>query len=465
MSDDIKNIDLLFRESIKGFPIKSPPNAWERLDRNLNVVARKRNLFYYRLIAASLLVLIAFGAGYFYATYHSSESLLTDSELYEPKTNKEGEAIFLSPENESQESFSELKSLSDAKSVMGSEEVEINEKTSKSDLENQPFKDYSKLEENKFRSKSTIRMIEPIKISMVEHNDVSHRLSIYYAHMVEVEKISKEPVDMSSLFYPLDSYYDDPVPPTDASRLKWMVGAQFAPTYSYREISTNYEYSGVGGRDYTDELNTAEEALLSYSGGVNIDFKTGNRWGLQTGLYYARIGQVNNDALDFELVNNEYRLVAINTSTGFIDIAYERVPDEVKKISPPKDDIGDLQLDNVSLIQQFDLFEVPFLIKYRLVDARFFINMAGGLTPAYLLKNQSWLEVEGEKHDIGLAMNLNSIIVNSSIGIGLGYDISSRLSFNFEPTFRYALNPINKNSEVFYHPYYLSWFTGINYKF
>jgi hypothetical protein len=465
MSDEKKNIDLLFRESIKGFRIKSPPHAWERLDRDLNALARKKNLFYYRLVAASLLVLLAFGAGYFYATYNTSESLLTDGELYEPKTVQDDEAIFLSPENESPESYSELKSSSDPKSALGSEEVEKKERTNQSDSESQPFKDYSKLEENNFRIKSAIRMIEPLKISMIELHEISPGHNIYNAAMDEAEKIIKEPVDLSVFFYASDNYHYDPVPPADASQLKWTVGAQFAPTYSYREISTNYEHSGIGGTDYTDELNNAEEALLSYSGGVNIDFKTGKRWGLQTGLYYARIGQVNNDALDFELVNNEYQLVAINTSTGFIDIAYERVPDEVKKISPPKDDIGELQLDNVSLIQQFDLFEVPFLIKYRLVDARFFINMAGGLTPAYLLKNHSWLEVEGEKHDIGLAMNLNSIIVNSSIGIGFGYDISSRLSFNLEPTFRYALNPINKNSEVFYHPYYLSWFTGINYKF
>jgi hypothetical protein len=464
MIDDKKNIDLLFSETAKRFRIKSPPNGWERLDRDLNALVRKRNLFYYRLVAASLLVLIAFGAGYFYATYNTSESLLTDTELYEPKTTRESTVNILPPENDVPESNSESQSISDSKSPVRNEKLAINEKTQPSDSENQSFS-YSSPVENNLLVKSNIRIIEPLKIELIELPDNipgHHVITGYYGN---AEKNIKEPVDLSLLYPPPDTYYDDPVPPANANQLKWMIGAQFAPTYSYRDISTNYEHSGIGGTDYTDELNDAEEAMLSYSGGVNIDFKTGKRWGLQTGLYYAKIGQVNNDALEFELVNNEYQLVAINTSTGFIDIAYERVPDEVKKISPPKDDIGDLQLDNVSLIQQFELFEIPFLIKYRIVDARFYINMAGGLTPAYLLKNQSWLEVEGEKHDIGLAMNLNSIVINSSIGMGFGYDLTSRLSFNIEPTFRYALNPINKNSEVFYHPYYLSWFTGINYKF
>ncbi|MFU8843844.1 MAG: outer membrane beta-barrel protein [Bacteroidales bacterium] len=461
MSDEKKNIDLLFRESIKGFRTKSPPHAWERLERDLNTIGQQRKIFYIRLIAASLLVFIAFGAGYFYATFYSSGSFLTDNNLSESTTNQETEGNFLLTDTVS---YPEIKTSASSDQTAEIAVIEDVKEILSSYTGTFALAGNSGAKDSQFHNKSTIPLIVSIQPSSIELS--GERLAHHDpAYLIEsIEKTIEEPIDLLN-YNQAFALYDDPLPPTNAEQLKWKIGAQFAPTYSYREISTNYEYSGIGGTDHTDELNMAEEALLSYSGGVNIDFKTGKRWGFQTGLYYARVGQINNDALKFELVNNEYQLVAINTSTGFIHIAYEKVPDDVKKVSPPKDDIGELQLDNVSLIQQFDLFEVPLLIKYRVIDTRFFVNLAGGLSPAYLLKNQTWLEVEGEKHDIGLAVNLNSVIVNSSIGIGLGYDVSTRLSFSLEPTFRYALNPINKNSEVYYHPYYLSWFTGFSYKF
>jgi hypothetical protein len=453
MSDEKKNIDLLFSESIKGLRRKSPPHAWERLERDLNAFARKRKMLYFRLVAASLLVLIAFGAGYFYATFSSFESILTDNELSESNFSLADSA-----------SFPETKTVLAPDKLSDNELIESEPEALWSNTEASSFTDNSAQKDFQFSEKTTNPLIVPVQPITIELPDV--KLAYHDPELLIdiLDKESEESVDLSAN-YPTLELYDYPLPPADAVQLKWKVGAQFAPTYSYRDISTNYEYSGIGGTDHTDELNKAEEALLSYSGGVSIDFNTSKRWGFQTGLYYARVGQINNDALKFELVNNEYQLVAINSSTGFIDIAYERVPDEVRKLSPPKDDIGELHLDNIALIQQFDLIEVPFLVKYQVIDSRFFVNLAGGLSPAYLLKNQNWLEVEGEKHDIGLAMNLNSVIVNSSIGIGLGYDISTRLSFQLEPNLRYALNPINRNSEVYYHPYYISLFTGVSYKF
>ena len=157
-------------------------------------------------------------------------------------------------------------------------------------------------------------------------------------------------------------------------------------------------------------------------------------------------------------------LFAINTSTGNINVVFEKVPENVRKITSPKDTIDIGGIDNLKVVQNFDLFEIPFLVKYKLLNRKFSINLSGGLSPAYLLNNSTYIEMEDRKYDVGDARNLNSMIVNTSLGLGLEYLSTDQLSVNFEPTFKYSLNPINNNSNFSYHPYYFSWFTGIRLK-
>ena len=174
---------------------------------------------------------------------------------------------------------------------------------------------------------------------------------------------------------------------------------------------------------------------------------------------------MNNDALNFKQENNQYLLYSINTSTGNINIAFEKVPNDVRKINPPKDTLESADIGNVKIIQNFDLFEIPVMVKYKVLNKRFGINLSGGLSPAYLVKNNTYLEVESNKYDIGSSENLNPMIINTTFALGFDYGITKKLSINFEPTFKYSLNPINKNSEFDYHPYYFSWYTGIKYNF
>ncbi len=73
MTRDKKNIDLLFEEGLKGFKEKPPVHAWGRLDNSLAAAGSKKAIIWLRLAAAVILVFLAFGAGYFYATYFNNE--------------------------------------------------------------------------------------------------------------------------------------------------------------------------------------------------------------------------------------------------------------------------------------------------------------------------------------------------------------------------------------------------------
>ncbi|NLO52227.1 MAG: hypothetical protein GX103_13845 [Bacteroidales bacterium] len=56
------------------------------------------------------------------------------------------------------------------------------------------------------------------------------------------------------------------------------------------------------------------------------------------------------------------------------------------------------------------------------------------------------------------------MIYISVLGMGAQYAISSKISVNLAPTFKYSLTPVNTSNSLGYHPYSLSWFTGVSYK-
>ena len=80
MTGDQKNIDKLFRDGLKGIREKAPVHAWNRLDHALDGARHRRKLVYYRLAAASVLILMAFGAGYYYATFVNNPEVIVKEE-------------------------------------------------------------------------------------------------------------------------------------------------------------------------------------------------------------------------------------------------------------------------------------------------------------------------------------------------------------------------------------------------
>lgn len=472
MNLDHKNIDKLFESGLSGYKTKAPAGAWDRLNSNLNGLKRRKAFVMFRWAAAAILILFAFGAGYFYATFNTQQPQFTNTETMpasgqdktETETLVNNPNVIIKAETETAtSSISDENKLKDQK--VSSDKVS----ESKTAIASLNFSNDNDLE----TTKSTLS--NPAKPVLAEIQ-VTPVVSMIALNEIEIEPEALEiSGDVSSsnnettelvlnpnLEIDLNDYY---TPPTDSRTLKWTIGAQFAPTYSYRDISTNYN-AGQNGDDVSS-FNSSEDPLLSYAGGVNIAYAFNSKWSLNSGMYFSRIGQVNTNPLEFSQDGDkpEFILSGINTSTGAIDFTLFDVPETIRKLDPPKDSISGLDPINVKIVQNFDLFEVPFMVQYHLLNKKFMVNFSGGLSPAYLVRNNNYIEFEDNRYDVGSTANLNNFVLNSSFGLGLGYQLTKKLTINFEPTFKYSLSPINSDSKVYYHPYYLSWFTGINYRF
>lgn len=476
MIKDKRNIDILFEERLKGFKEKPPTYSWDKLDKSLDGAKFKKSMIFLRWMAASILIILAFGSGYYYAVYNLNSSNIadksnnskldqqnnkpTDQQLFDNSKSNIAETTILEKQQTKTEQFENatLPGLND----------EFFASHDNSDIDKNQMYTSDKIipiviDQGKFMEIMT--SMEKISFTNIPIDQQLILLLDYDNEVpaIETEMAIANPAPMSIYYYPEDYDLNTPKKELDA---KWAVGAQFAPVVSYRDISINYEnQQGNYINDNESQLNNSEDALHSYAGGIDVNYHVSKRWSIQSGLYFSRIGQVNNDALNFKQEDGQYQLFSINTSTGSVNIAFEKVPNDVRKVNPPKDTLESIDIGNVKIIQNFDLFEIPVMIKYNVLNKRFGINLSGGLSPAYLVSNNTYLEVENTKHDIGSSDNLNPMIFNTTFALGLNYGITKKLTINFEPTFKYSLSPINSNSEFYYHPYSFSWYTGIRYSF
>lgn len=463
MINDKKNIDKLFADGLKTYKAQTPVHAWEGLSSSLDKKQSRKKYLYIRLLAASVAILMAFGAGYFYANYDKQMPVLVNQEV--PESLNSNEQFVFDENNQLEESneiteFTKETNLETQKIDDGSNGMTNSENTSYASREISNSKKSVAEARNILFSRNEITIAS---LEMIHPDNFTFSAS-QFVTSIAFESNTPDPKISIPEFTGVEYTYGGETGKKEKINNRWTLGAQFAPTYSYREISTNYENQGQINPDANNSLNDNEEALMSYSGGLNVDFAVSNRWSLQSGMYYSRIGQVNNDALEYTNNGKDDILYAVNTSTGNISISFEKIPDKIR-ISSVKKDSTSGGPGLVQIEQNFDFFEVPFLLKYKVLNRKFSVNLTGGLSPAYLVENKTYLKVDDEKYDVGGAANLNSLLVNTSIGLGLEYKAFKKVSFSLEPTFKYSLVSLNKDSQFYYHPYSLSWFTGVKFSF
>jgi hypothetical protein len=225
----------------------------------------------------------------------------------------------------------------------------------------------------------------------------------------------------------------------------------------------------------------SEENLISYSGGVAFSYKINKRFSIQSGLYYSSVGQMVdgiNSFGGFQKYGNtakgdpNFKVLTTNGTvrTNNADVfllsngPVERITTNYTNdvFDPIKANL--LYLNN-TLRQNFSYLELPIVLRYKFVDRMIDLNLIGGLSYNMLVNNSVYTMVDGVKYPIGETEGLNLLTVSSSLGMGMEYSFSDKLSLNLEPTFRYYLNPFNEIAGSKNHPYSFGIFSGVSYKF
>jgi hypothetical protein len=252
---------------------------------------------------------------------------------------------------------------------------------------------------------------------------------------------------------------------------KWSIAAMASPTY--------YSSFNSGSDALSKQLMASEEPLVSYSGGVTFSYKISKRFSIQSGLYYSSLGQKVDGINSFSgFQKYEYTKGGTNfevlTTNGTVNTSNPDVflsaDGGNRVLTAYTNDVFDpkkasLQPVSNSLDQNFSYLELPVVLKYKIVDKIIGINLIGGLSYNLLVNNSVYTTVDGNRYSIGKTEGLNPLTMSSSLGMGMEYNISGKLSLNLEPTFKYYLNPFSVTTGSFIHPYSFGIFSGVSYKF
>jgi len=474
MAEKNSNIDKLFKDHLVGYRAKAPADAWERLHGELHKGSSVRAIWLWRSVAAAILLLIAFSAGYFFSDFQKSNSgqftLNEQTEVALPEQN------VISPEN------------SDAETSVGQEESNFGKQENGFMPKAEPKKEKlisAELAEVTRETLTTTPVISndqpagelaTIDPHQQDENQLSEKLTPIPVDVISEDITTEETTKPENLLFNDPEFLRQMLLADDnlafdfggqtekSTSSNWSIGGRISPLYSYRTINDgSYETANEAvAKEYFDEV---ESGLLTIAGGISLNYKFSDRWSLGSGMYVSRIGQETSQVLAFATPGSSgmYKLATSAGTVTINPVKFQSVM--VEQQVSVKDTIPGGYIVSGDFVQNLDYFEVPFIMQYKVTDKRFSVQLMGGLSPGILVNNRSYFESDGQKVQTGIIEDVSPMIYNSVVGFGLEYSISEKVSLNLEPTFRYSLTPVNTSSNLSTHPYSMSWFTGITYRF
>lgn len=434
------NIDMVFRNGLKDYEVLPPP---EVLDNILPVIKTKPRSYIFLKSAAMIAVVISLG----FLTYQLTRDVSNGFDNPEMAFNIEASSPF-------------------ASHTIGRSQNIVPQRTLI--VKNSPEPGIEVLPERVIESDNTVipsqyvpLLYKPKTLSL---SNAKSRNGIFPSTSIAPQNTTfsiKETVPG----YLMES---TPVKGTE----KWSIAAMASPTYYSRFSSGNDAVS--------KQLMSSEQPLISYTGGVAFSYKVNRRFSIQAGLAYSSLAQSVdgvNSFTGFQKYNNSKGSSSFEvlTSNGMIftknsDVfmiasgPVERVlTNYTKDVFDPKQ--ANLQYVSNNLHQNFSYLELPVMLRYKIIDKTIDVNLIGGMSYNLLVGNSVYTMVDGNKYSIGETAGMNQLTVSSSLGMGMEYSLSEKLSLNLEPTFRYYLNPFNGSTSSSVHPYSFGIFSGVSYRF
>ncbi|HUS86070.1 MAG TPA: outer membrane beta-barrel protein [Bacteroidales bacterium] len=292
-----------------------------------------------------------------------------------------------------------------------------------------------------------------MRTDLVNNNMISEKIDA-----LEPEQLLYEEID-PLLIPPNQSLIND----------KWQVGAKMSPTY----LSSNL----MAANQLLGDLKSDESAVMSYSGGFSISYKMSGRMSLQTGIYYSSLGREISGIDSYSgfavyAGTKSSTVFGVETSTGKIsttnkdifltDAASNRISGQYSadNFDPVKADLTPL---GSSLRQNYEYIEIPLMLSYKLIDRKIDFNIMGGMSYNFLLNNRTYAMADGSHILIGSTDNMNALLLSSALGMSMEYNLTSKISLNLEPSFKYYLNSGGHLS--IRNPYSVGVYSGFLYKF
>lgn len=454
MSEHLHREKGFLKDRLGNYRVDPPEKVWEAISGQIDR-GRKRRGIYILLLATAASIALAISLG----IYFSGPDLSTEQALEDVQGQKETmpERVIQQKKEPSANASTDLKPLeiTEDRPVLAVRGRPVMEEVV--ELESEPGEnEWVEIQQPEASS-------DPEAMHLPENEEVQ----------IDSRKIRDRESDLLS-----DSALEmnpDPLPGLDAEKKRksrWMVGAALSPLYSYRDADAKAMAAGPD-----------ESGLLAFSTGVHVRYQRNSRLSLETGIYYNRTGieigaggikilSRNIDNMVFGAGSESADINTVNNSVGNIIAHSGDIYVNGYKISGEKGGdaleaalLNDVQVAESGIQQHLDYLELPFNLRYSVIERVFELQLVGGISTNFLVGNSVTMESASGREEIGYLSSVNKVNYSGNAGLGMIYHMGRKMSLFLEPRFRYFLNSVNDASLPATRPYSLGFYTGLSYTF
>lgn len=495
MTDDLHDIDDLFREGIEGHEEEVPSSVWEAVSNDLD----KKQASYYknkyhRLKKASLLLLLLCFLGGLYIFYKTTGGKETAPLIKNPApvltegsapsdARKNGRSVAVSEEKGPENLLGQEKENAPAKDSASvslpretaKEEGQIRErkapKTAISKKSRPEVKTGSVASASlptarrKREGLTTMKRSPTAKYREQRYNQVADLQTPAYPsplHMpllLPVRNHAARGLNLQSL--PATPRRIVPqsvsVPKSKAKTAHgFLLTAFVAPNVSFERLEDNGRLAGPGRN--RQEAHREEQENYSFSAGLLLSYNLTDKLSLQSGLSVTSSSiAVAPKTVYAKADNNGQARYELHCSSGYAYIN----PKSGVQLS-----VGD-SAQTSGTTSGLTYLSVPAFISHRFGKGRFSLLPVVGVGLNFLISGKTTTSLSnraGSESATTPITGLKSTYVDGHFGIGIEYDLSKKFSIGVRPNARLALMPINKETPVQAYQNFLSLETGVRIK-
>lgn len=476
MNDQRDSNKGFLKDKLGDYQLKPPESVWESISDHLgNGRSRRSMLILVFAAAASLALVVTLGIHYFGPDL-PQESGLAEKAVQEDLPPPEPSQEALSPLEE--RVLSTLETVATDRSEDPGKAEEARLSMAMEDQEVVPEQKISMDQEVVPEQEISMdREVVPDEEIVSEQEEVSEQVAQTDQETESDQQVPEDPAPVEVLS--LEG--EDQIPYEDLTDFmedqkkesRWMVGAVVSPLYSFRDAEASV-MAGAG---------VHESGMLSYSSGVHVNYRRRSRLSFETGIFFNKTGLAI-DASGIELINQQRDFLVIGAGSERADI--KAVTNSVGNIISNSGEIyvngyklnaesaPQAVMDNSfyklgsmgsGIEQHLDYLELPFNLRYTVIDRTFELQLVGGMSTNFLVNNYVTMETSTGQEEIGYLSNIRNVNYSGNAGLGMIYHVGKKLNLMLEPRFRYFLNSINDPSLPSTRPYSIGLYTSLNFTF
>lgn len=496
MDKNLHNIEDLFKKGLEDNEEVPSENVWDRIDKSLDkesVINIKRKYRRLQKVAAVLLIMIfAAGAGMYFYNRPNQERITANKSknIFNNPTNENNKSIKSNHPPISSTSNDILKNKSNVKNKLTDDSLLGKPNSSSSSDKNLTGKNLpDKKNETAFGNKKSSTKSTYLKGTDNAFVYPDKRLKKDFSkkgfieNKISVDDLEQKKQETIITFFKPDSSQKLSLIPENIfeqniNRINNLNPALSAKSNSLSTKRINMKpvkmqrfslmafYSpNIGFYHFQkspfaisnpDDSGDDENEISSWTAGVLVDYSLNKHWNLESGLTLST-SDINLAPETLYAQPDNYGKIQyrINTTSGygFILPSFNNNP------------LAGDSIQSISATHTLQYFGIPLAIKYNIKKGKFNLNARAGLVANILTNAAISTEVEnGNDNDFETTNKIHGLkpfYLSGITGVGLDYNVYRKWSVSFFPSFRFALNSINKGLPVKSFPNSLGFSLGV----